>query len=325
MSIVTISSLLLANQQVFIYMGIPILVLGVIGGVLNTSVFLSLHTFRESSCAFYLTIMSILNIDQLLTGLSTRIVISGFGIDFTGTSLFYCKFRIFFLQVTTCSSFACICLAAIDQYFATCTFISWQRWSNLRLARRLVVGTIIIIIIEQIPTLIYYNEVLSTSSNKTTCTITSNTFYLFGLYGNYLLLGNIIPYTITFSAGILAYRNIRQLGYRTVPLVRRELDKQLSTIVLVQILYMCLTVPTSLVIYFIIIYGNIQDVTLRLEIDLAYTITTCLYYSYFASPFYIYMLFSERFRRQCIYVTCQIFVKQHRPHRIAPDAPSIPA
>ncbi|CAF1328978.1 unnamed protein product [Adineta ricciae] len=325
MSVITVSSLLIANQQVFIYMGIPILTLGVIGGVLNTSVFLSLRTFRENSCAFYLTIMSILNIGQLLTGLLTRIFISGFSIDFTRTSLIYCKCRTFFLQVTTFSSFGCICLAAIDQYFATCTFIPWQRWRNLRLARCLVLSTIIIAIIAQIPTLIYYGEVMSTLSNKTTCTITSNTFYHYNLYGNYLLLGNVIPYTITFTAGILAYRNIRQLGYRTVPLVRRELDKQLSTIVLVQISYIFLTVPASLVIYFIIIYGNIQDVTLRSEIDLAYTITVCLYYSYFASPFYIYMLFSERFRRQCIYVICQIFTKQWRQHRIAPNPPSIPA
>ena len=74
------------------------LIAGVIGGFFNIIVFLSLQTFRQSSCAFYLTIMSIVNIGQLFTGLLSRIMISGFDIDWTVTSLFYCKFRYYCFQ-----------------------------------------------------------------------------------------------------------------------------------------------------------------------------------------------------------------------------------
>ena len=59
-----------AGNVVTIFGGIPILITGVLGGFVNTLVFLSLQTFRQSSCAFYLTVMSILNIGQLFTGIS---------------------------------------------------------------------------------------------------------------------------------------------------------------------------------------------------------------------------------------------------------------
>ena len=72
-------------QKLNIYFGSFLFFTGVAGGVLNIVVFLSLQTFRENSCAFYLTIMSFVNLGQLLTGLLTRIVISGFDIDWTLT------------------------------------------------------------------------------------------------------------------------------------------------------------------------------------------------------------------------------------------------
>ncbi|CAF1181308.1 unnamed protein product [Adineta ricciae] len=102
MSSATIASLTIAYEKVVICMGIPILFLGLIGGIFNVFVFLSLRTFRQSSCAFYLTIMSILNIVQLITGLLSRILISGFDIDLTRSSLFYCKVRTFIFQIAAC-------------------------------------------------------------------------------------------------------------------------------------------------------------------------------------------------------------------------------
>jgi hypothetical protein len=68
------------GQQITIYASIPIFVAGTIGGCLNIIVFLSLRTFRESSCAFYLTVLSFMNVNQLITGLLTRLMISGFNI-----------------------------------------------------------------------------------------------------------------------------------------------------------------------------------------------------------------------------------------------------
>ncbi|CAF1476610.1 unnamed protein product [Adineta ricciae] len=125
MSSSVVSSLSFVSQQIIIYIGIPILIIGFFGNCLNIIIFLSLRTFRQSSCVFYLIIMSIANIGQLITGLLTRIMISGYNIDWTQTSLFYCKFRQFFAQTTASVSFISVCLAIMDQYFATCARPRW--------------------------------------------------------------------------------------------------------------------------------------------------------------------------------------------------------
>ena len=280
MSSSVIASLISAYQQVVLYSGIPILVLGLIGDTLNLIVFLSLKTFRENSCAFYLTMMSMFNIGQLLTGLLSRIMISGFDIDWTQYSLFYCKFRTFLFQVTTAISFACLCLATIDQYLSTCTRPHWQQWCNIRIARRLFLLIILLLIIEQIPTIIYYVQIQS--SGKQICTITDVSFVQANTYLNYLILGNTAPLLITICFGSMAYRNIRQIAYRTVPLVRRELDKQLSVMVLVQGTYFLFTILPNFIMYLIGSYANIPDSVVRAKVNLVYAITILIYYSYFA-------------------------------------------
>ena len=63
-----IASLNFARQQLVLYGVIPIFSLGVIGGCLNVIIFLSLKTFRQNSCAFYLIVMSFVNIGQLFSG-----------------------------------------------------------------------------------------------------------------------------------------------------------------------------------------------------------------------------------------------------------------
>jgi hypothetical protein len=89
MSLLSVSSLVFASQQMVIYAGLFIFTAGVIGGPLVLIVFLTLKTFQQSSCAFYLTVMSIVNTLHLFTSLLTFIMINGFGINWTNMSLFY--------------------------------------------------------------------------------------------------------------------------------------------------------------------------------------------------------------------------------------------
>jgi len=69
-------------------------------------------------------------------------MINGFAINWTNMSLFYCKFRAFYVQSCVLISFTCMCLAIIDQFLATC---SNSRWNNIKLARYLVIGIVVIL------------------------------------------------------------------------------------------------------------------------------------------------------------------------------------
>lgn len=113
------TTIIFIAKQAAIFLGIPILIGGVLGNLLNAIVFLSLKTFRQNSCAFYLTIMSITNIGQLYFGFFSRIMISGFAIDWTQSSEVFCKLRIYIIQICALTSLVCYCMATIDQYFAT--------------------------------------------------------------------------------------------------------------------------------------------------------------------------------------------------------------
>lgn len=282
MSSTTIASLLYANQQIILYTGIPTLIVGLVGNVLSMIVFLSLRTFRQSSCALYLTVLSFVDMLQLLTGLFSRIMISGFGMDWTQRSLFYCKARTFAFQLSASISLTCLVLATIDQYFATCSPPRHPHWCTIKLARRIVFVVLLVFFLEQIPCLIFYDHVLLPKSNTTICDITNVNFTTFNAYVNYLILGNLLPHSMAFSCALLAYRNIKQIPYRTVPLVRRELDKQLSNMVLFQVAFTVVTAVPNLVIYLILSYAYIPDPVVSAQLRLTYAISVSLFYTRFA-------------------------------------------
>jgi len=229
------TTFLFVEDQISIYCGTPVFVAGVVGGLLNTIVFLSLRTFRQSSCAFYLTIMSIFNVLTLVFGLSQLVFPALSGLDGTVTSLFYCKFRIYFDVVAIETSMTCFCLATIDQYFATCSRPRWQQLCNIKLAQRIIIISVIIWVLHGIPYLIYYDHIVSPTTNKITCTNTNYIFEQYRIFGIILILIGYLPIAIVALFGLMAYRNVRQIAYRTVPLVRRQLDKQITVMVLVQV------------------------------------------------------------------------------------------
>ena len=287
MSTTVASSLTLVGQQSTIYLGIFIFLAGIIGNLLIILIFLSLQTFRQSSCTFYLTIMSIVNIGQLLTGLLSRIMIGGLDIDWTLTSLFYCKIRAYFIQVSSLISMTCMCLATIDQYFATCSRPQWQQWCNINLARRLLAIFILIWILHNIPFIIYYDQVISVTTGKITCVVTNNIYQKYTIYGVSVILTKFLPIFISCFFGILAYRNVQQLSHRTLPVVRRELDKQLTQMILLLVVVSVFSLTPYAIVYMLTVASPLmQNSVLATQLQFASTFTLILAYFYYTVGFY---------------------------------------
>lgn len=234
-STATIPLLTLIGQRITVLMGIPTLLFGIIGCMLNIMVFLSLKTFRESSCALFFIVSSIVNIGQLSTGLLTRIMISGFTIDWAENSVLFCKFRSFALQFFSLCSYTFMTLATIDQYMATAKQRHWQQFFSFTRAQRSCFVFIIIWFLHGIPALVWYDLGISSRTGKVSCVGTNSNYQNYVNYVYLLILSNILPFALNITFGSLAYRNVRQIPYRTVPLVRRELDKQLTVMCLVQV------------------------------------------------------------------------------------------
>jgi hypothetical protein len=307
-----ISTLNFISQQLTIYLSITIFIFGIIGGLLNIIIFLSLKIFRENICVFYLIIMSLVNLGVLITGLLTRTMISGFSIDWTSSSLFYCKFRLYSLQTCTSITFTCLCLATIDQYISTSTYPYWQQWRNMKKARILTIIFCLIWLLEESPCLIYYDII--TSIGKASCTILNTFFQKINTYLNIFVFIGILPIFVTVLFGLLAYNNIQKLSHRTVPIIRRELDKQLTVMVLLQVIFNFFFVMPYCIMTIIYSTFKSNDLNTAAQIEFMYILSICLYYLtfavskiileqyeiffYFQAPFYIYIWASKRFRRQ---------------------------
>lgn len=226
------------SHQITTYLGSTVLVVGVFGGILNLIVFLSLRTFRENSCAFYLIFMSLANLIHLLTSLTGHIITYGFGYDWSVTTTFLCKTRTAHVQLWLLTSLTCVCFAIIDQCLSTSFNPRWHRWCNIKLARCAIAATVIFWFFHAIPFVFYSNIVISPLyPNQSMCIITNDIFQTYSSFGFGLVLMGLLPLTIMTVFGLLAYYNIQNLAYRTVPLVRRELDKQLTQMVLIHLIY----------------------------------------------------------------------------------------
>ncbi|CAF4038507.1 unnamed protein product [Adineta steineri] len=293
-----IASLDFARKEIVIYFDIPIFIMSIIGGCLNLIIFLSLKTFRQSSCAFYLTIKSAYDLGLTIESLLPYIMRWGFGTDWGLQSLFFCKIRNGMATVFQSGSITCLCLAVIDQYFATCSRVHWRKCCNIKLAHRLTAIFTIIWILQGIPYVVFYNHIISPSTNTTACEITNEKFNEYLIYGYYFTISNLLPF-ISIIFGFMAYYNARYLTHRTVPLIRHELDKQLTVMVLVQVLInFCTVLPFSTANMLKKITATSSDPIFQAKISFAASVTLSFYYLSCASPFYTYICVSQRFRQQ---------------------------
>ncbi len=131
-------SLTYISQQITIYSGFCLIVIGIIGNGINVLVFSSVRSYRTTPCAFYFLMASIYNIIFIGINLSSRIAITGYGFDLSRTSIVWCKMRLFIGFSFTLISLSCSCLATIDQYFVTSQSAYLRHFSNIKWARRLV-------------------------------------------------------------------------------------------------------------------------------------------------------------------------------------------
>lgn len=292
------SLLSLISEKLTIYLGSFVLILGIVGGILNLLVFLSLKTFRQNSCAFYLIIMSISNVGQLISGLLTRLIINLTGIDWSLESVFYCKFRWYFIHICALVSFTCICLATIDQYLSTCSKLSWLNYSHIKYSQYFCLISTLFWLIYEIPSLILYNHVSSPTNRPISCSVTNLIYQRYNTFVYLLVLTGILPIIITILFGSLAYRNIQQIPFRTIPIVRRELDKQLTVMVLIQVIFNFFDIVPFLIVT---IYSHLtkgsNTPTVAQQIELITAISTCLYYSYFAVRKICFAFFQTRYFR----------------------------
>jgi len=268
-------SLLYIGEQLTIYCGLLLLMLGVVGNGINVLVFSSVRNYRTTPCTFYFLISSIYNIAYITIALISRIVATGFGMDLTRTSTSWCKIRPFFLPVLSLISLSCSCLATIDQFFVTSQNANLRRFSNIKWSHRIVIIVMIIWFLHGIPFLLFYNI----SPITATCVITNIIFDVY--FTIYLLVPLcVVPVSVTILFGYLAYRNI----HLTRALAEQQADRQLLRMALIQVVLIFISaVPFGINnIYSLITSGVNKDANRLMNESFALTIFILLSYFYYA-------------------------------------------
>jgi hypothetical protein len=142
--------------------GIPLFIFGVIGNILNIAIFVTVHTYRDTPCTFYLMASSVAGTMQLLGAIISRIVIMGFGYDHTGTSLIWCKCRQFIIATYVPLQLTYEAWAIIDQFLVTSRSARLRQFSSIRLTHWSVGITALVWHLHSVPFL-FYNEIRSMS------------------------------------------------------------------------------------------------------------------------------------------------------------------
>lgn len=283
MSLSLIELYTLIDKEIYIDLGSIVFICGVIGGILNIIVFLSLQTFRENSGSFYLIIMSFVNVGYLITNLLPILLIQISNIDASSTSLFYCKFQKYFVTICITISMTCFCLSTMDQYCTTSSRRRFQQWCNMKLAKRLVIIFSLFWILHATPYLFLFYHNKSPTTGKTTCTMSNRIYIQYRSYFIVLILFGILPLSISMFFGIMSFLNIQQISHYTLPLVRRELNKQLTKMVLTEVIVNCVVQIPYIIICVIKLNPNFgDDPFVNVQVQLSYDILINIFYFYAA-------------------------------------------
>jgi hypothetical protein len=218
-----------------LYVGMCNLLLGVVGNAAVILVFSKLRTFQGNQCAFYLIIESMSNIGLLIAVYPSRIVTAWFGVDLVLGSLVWCKIRIMLLQACGLCSVYTIALLAIDQYLATNVHYRLRQRSTLKLAHRATLANVCFVVLHSVSFLIFVDIQPSMG-----CTVYDPIVKRYYSYFYYSFASSAFPLTVTITFSLLAYHNVRHLVRLQLPVVRRRLDRQMTSMTLARVL--CLTV-----------------------------------------------------------------------------------
>ncbi|CAF1025647.1 unnamed protein product [Adineta steineri] len=287
-----------ATQYSF-YSGFIIFSFGIIGNALNLLVFTQLKLFRTNRCAFYITIESISNFFYQFLSISLTILTSIYGDDATGRSFIWCKLRFILGQTCALTTLYMICFTTIDQFFSTNHRFNLRQMCTLKLGRYVSFIFICFAIIHSIARGSSYN-IQPTMG----CIISNRIWIRYSTFFYYPILGGFLPIVSASSFSILAYHNVRHIVRRQIPIVRRKLDKQITTMVLMRVIaFICLVLPYITYSIYAINFPISRSMPMAYAIGrLIQAIFTSIFIINYMINFYIFIIFSSRFRRQVKFV-----------------------
>ncbi|CAF1232063.1 unnamed protein product [Adineta steineri] len=188
-----------------------------------------------------------------------------------------------------------ICFTVVDQFFSTNHRFNLRQICTLKLGRYFAFIFMCFAIIHGI--------VMGSSFDiqpTMGCVLSNHVWVQYSTFFYYPILVGFLPVAIASLFSILAYHNVRRIVRRQLPIVRRKLDKQITAMVLMRVIaFVCLTLPYNTYRIYAINFPISQSMPIAYTIGrLIQAILLSFYIINYIISFYIFIIFSSRFRRQ---------------------------
>jgi hypothetical protein len=234
--------------QYSFYTGCVIFIGGIIGNALNIVVFTNIKSFRTNRSALYLTVESIANLVYQFLSLVLTTLTAIYGDDATGRSLVWCRLRYIWSQTCVLISFSMTCCAACDQLFSTNYRLNFRQMCTLKLARYLIFIAPCIALVHSILYGLSFDIQLSFG-----CVISNPISSRYASFFLYPILEGLLPIVVASSFSLLAFYNVRHIIRLQIPIARRQLDRQMTAMVLIRVVFFVIfTLPYALYRVYII-------------------------------------------------------------------------
>ncbi|UJR07456.1 hypothetical protein I4U23_011745 [Adineta vaga] len=287
------------STQYTLYNAYIILFMGLIGNTINILVFHRLKLFHGNRSAFFLITESISNILYEFVSMSLTILTSIYGDDATGRSDPWCKIKFMLAQVFLLITYFMICCASADQFFSTHSYFHRRQFCTMKSARCSAFIIITIWLIHSVGFALFFS-----ATPFVGCVISNPNAVRYASFFFYPVLAGFLPMTIAATFSLFAFRNVRRIVRRQVPIVRRRLDRQMTAMVFLRVIFfICLIFPYSFYRIYAINYPVSRTQPLPYAIaQLLQTFFLSLVRMNSGINFYIFFLTSPRFRRQVKFV-----------------------
>ena len=281
---------------------ISFIILGTIGNFLNLLIF-TRPTLLRNSCTLYLIAASIDNIFVIFTSLLTRLLAGGFAIDVTLISNLTCKLRYYVGYIFFAVSPYFFILACFDRYCSSSVSVKYRSCCNKKLAKRLILGAIILACILYLHMAIFFE--ITKTATSVSCYARPGTYNIFYRIF-YLIIYCMLPSLSMAVLCIMTLKNIRQQARRIRPVLGQEnvslrrIDRHMMQMLFSQVLTHLLCVlpfaTISLVALFIdtspILYTFFNQIFI-LPLFVSYT-----------TSFYVFTLSSKIYRKELMKILC---------------------
>jgi hypothetical protein len=227
----TVQQIYAIGELYMLYAGVFNLITGIIGNIFIILLFTTLRVFKGNQSAFYLTAESISNIGLLLALYLSRILTHILGYDPVLNSLSWCKIRSMITHAFGLCSLFNVCFLAFDQYLSTNRRYNWRQMSAFKLSHRLIFFNNCFAIVHS-TTFFIFTEIQSSMG----CAVYNSIIKRYYSLVYFPIISSTLPLIITITSSLLAYRNVRRIVRRQVPVIRRRLDRQMTAMTLARVM-----------------------------------------------------------------------------------------